>query len=301
MSERTKGFWAMIGVCVVWGLSPIFYHALAGVPVIEVLIHRTLWSLLLFVLILAWQGRLAEFRRAMSGRYLGQLGFAAAMISVNWGLFIWAVQSGHVMQSSLGYYIFPLVAVLMGMVFFGERLSPLQAAAVILAALAVLLLTWGLGVAPWISLALAVSFGFYGMAKKALPMGPVPSVACEVAILTPFALAWLALQGAGWLPGGLAEPMAFGTDLRASLLLAASGVVTALPLILFSYASRRLEMATQGLMLYLNPTLQFFCAVAIFGEAVTGWHLTAFAMIWTALALYSAASLWQARTARRQA
>ena len=184
MSERTKGFWAMIGVCVVWGLSPIFYHALAGVPVIEVLIHRTLWSLLLFVLILAWQGRLAEFRRAMSGRYLGQLGFAAAMISVNWGLFIWAVQSGHVMQSSLGYYIFPLVAVLMGMVFFGERLSPLQAAAVILAALAVLLLTWGLGVAPWISLALAVSFGFYGMAKKALPMGPVLSVACEVAILT---------------------------------------------------------------------------------------------------------------------
>ena len=152
------------------------------------------WSLLLFVLILAWQGRLAEFRRAMSGRYLGQLGFAAAMISVNWGLFIWAVQSGHVMQSSLGYYIFPLVAVLMGMVFFGERLSPLQAAAVILAALAVLLLTWGLGVAPWISLALAVSFGFYGMAKKALPMGPVPSVACEVAILTPFALAWLALM-----------------------------------------------------------------------------------------------------------
>ena len=115
------------------------------------------------------------------------------------------------------------------------------------------------------------------------------------------ALAWLALQGAGWLPGGLAEPMAVGTGLRASLLLAASGVVTALPLILFSYASRRLEMATQGLMLYLNPTLQFFCAVAIFGEAVTGWHLTAFAMIWTALALYSAASLWQARTARRQA
>ncbi|MFH5775759.1 EamA family transporter RarD [Paracoccus broussonetiae] len=291
MSEQAKGLIAMVGVCLIWGLSPLFYHTLAAVPVAEVLAHRTLWSLVLFLGILGYQGRLSEFRAALTGPYFWRLVFAAVTISANWGLFIWAVQAGHVVQSSLGYYIFPLVAVVMGIVLFKERLTVTQGVAVALAALAVLILTWGLGVAPWISIGLAISFGLYGVAKKALPMGPVLSVACEVAILTPLAALWLILQATGLMPAALLQPVSFGTHLGETLLLVFSGVVTAVPLILFSYATRRIGMATVGLMQYLNPTLQFFCAVAIFGETFTGWHMIAFTMIWTALAIYSASAL----------
>ncbi|WP_199260789.1 EamA family transporter RarD [Paracoccus binzhouensis] len=295
MSEWGKGFWAMIGVCVTWGLSPIFYRALSGVPVVEVLAHRTLWSLLLFLAVLAVQGRLRELRGALTGPHVGRIVLAALTVSLNWGLFIWAVQAGHVVQSSLGYYIFPLMAVVAGVLVFGEALSRAQALAVLLAGLAVALLTWGLGVAPWISLGLALTFVLYGALKKSLPLGPVLSVAAEVALLTPLALGWLALQALGWLPASLAAPLSFGADLPVSLLLAASGVITAVPLILFSYAARRVGMATLGLMFYLNPTLQFLCAVLLFGEAFTRWHMIAFAMIWTALAIYSASAFRQAR------
>ncbi|MBD9525995.1 EamA family transporter RarD [Paracoccus sp. PAR01] len=302
MSEWGKGFWAMIGVCLTWGLSPLFYHQLADVAVIEVLAHRTLWSLVLFLGILGWQGRLGEFRRTLFGPFLPRLAFAATVISINWGIFIWAVQAGYVVESSLGYYIFPLIAVVMGLVFFGEKLLAAQGVAVLIAALAVILLTWGLGVAPWISLSLAISFALYGVVKKSLPVGPVLSVACEVAILAPLALGWLLAQKAGIMPAALAHPVSFGTDMRMSLLLAASGVITAVPLVMFSYASRRVEMSTLGLMLYLNPTLQFLCAVLVFGENFTRWHMIAFAMIWLALAIYSASALiGQRAEARRNA
>lgn len=297
MSEWTKGFWAMIMVCISWGLSPIYYRALAHVPTVEVLAHRTVWSLVLFGIVLGLQGRLSELRAALTGPHVGRIAFAAVMVSSNWGIFIWAVQSGHVVQSSLGYYIFPLIAVLLGMVVFGERLSRVQGLAVALAALAVGLLTWGLGVAPWISLGLAITFGLYGLAKKSLPLGPVVSVAAEVALLTPLALGWLIAQGAGVMPAALAQPLGFGTDLATTLLLMASGVITAVPLILFSYAARRVNMATLGLMLYLNPTLQFLCAVLLFGEVVTRWHMIAFALIWAALAIYSLSAMGQARRA----
>ncbi|CAM3259571.1 chloramphenicol-sensitive protein RarD [Paracoccus aminovorans] len=297
MREGTKGFWAMIAVCVSWGLSPIYYRALAHVPTVEVLAHRTLWSLVLFGVVLGLQGRLRQLAAALAGPQIGRIAFAAITVSANWGLFIWAVQAGHVVQSSLGYYIFPLVAVLLGVLVFGERLTRAQAAAVALAALAVGLLTWGLGVAPWISLGLAITFGLYGVVKKALALGPVLSVAAEVALLSPLAAGWLILQGAGLMPAALAQPFVFGTDLASSLLLVGSGLITAVPLILFSYAARRLGMAALGLMLYLNPTLQFLCAVLLFGEPFTRWHMIAFAMIWGALAIYSASALGQARRA----
>ncbi len=295
MSEWTKGFWAMIAVCVTWGLSPIFYHALAGVPVLEVLAHRTIWSLVFFLIVLGIQRRLSELARAITGPWAGRVAAAALLVSTNWGVFIWAVQTGHVVQSSLGYYIYPLIAVLLGVAIFRERLGRVQAFAVALTVLAVALLTWGLGVAPWISLSLAVTMGLYGVVKKSLPLGPVLSVAAEVALLTPLALAWLVAQGAGLVPG--AAPLAFGSSPGLTLLLVLSGVITAIPLVLFSYAARRVEMTTMGLMFYLNPTLQFLCAVLVFGEAVTRWHMIAFAMIWTAIAIYSAASIRQARRA----
>ena len=295
MGDWTRGFWAMIGVCVIWGFSPIYYRMLAGVPTLEILAHRTIWSFALFLVVLGAQGRLRELRAALTGPHLGRIALAALVVSTNWGLFIWSVQTDRVVQSSLGYYIFPLVAVLFGLVLFGERLTPAQVLAVGLAALAVGLLTWGLGVAPWISLGLAVTFGTYGVIKKSLPLGPTLSVAAEVALLTPLALGWLAAQALHLLPAGVAHPLAFGQQFGLSLLLVASCFFTAVPLILFSYAARRVEMATLGLMLYLNPTLQFFCAVVLFGEPFTGWHMLAFAMIWAALAIYSASALGRSR------
>ena len=242
MSEWTKGFWAMIAVCVTWGLSPIFYHALAGVPVLEVLAHRTIWSLVFFLIVLGIQRRLSELARAITGPWAGRVAAAALLVSTNWGVFIWAVQTGHVVQSSLGYYIYPLIAVLLGVAIFRERLGRVQAFAVALTVLAVALLTWGLGVAPWISLSLAVTMGLYGVVKKSLPLGPVLSVAAEVALLAPLALAWLVAQGAGLVPG--AAPLAFGSSPGLTLLLVLSGVITAIPLVLFSYAARRVEMTT---------------------------------------------------------
>lgn len=290
MSEAAKGLWAMVAACVVWGLSPLYYKALAHVPPLEVLSHRTLWSALFFALILIAQGRLAELRGAASLRVLAVIGFAAVMISANWFLFIFSIQSGHGVEASLGYYIFPLVAVVFGVMFFGERLGRAQVFAVGLAAVAVSVLTLGLGAAPWIALALAVTFGLYGVVKKRLALRPLVSVLVEVLLLVPLALAWLIAVHGGGLdqgkPGGW-----FGHSLMTSAGLAFSGVITALPLMLFSYASQKARMATVGLVQYLNPTLQFLCAVLAFGEPFTRWHLIAFALIWTALAIYSAAVL----------
>ncbi|WP_415184340.1 EamA family transporter RarD [Phaeovulum sp.] len=286
MSEAAKGFWALVVCCLIWGLSSIYYKALMHVPPLEVLSHRTIWSLVFFGAVLALQGRLGVLWQALRGRGVLMLAFSAVMVSLNWFLFIFSVQSGQAMEASLGYYIFPLVAVMIGVVGFRERLRPVQVMAVVLAGSGVFVLTWGLGAAPWIALGLAFSFGLYGMMKKWLAVGPVVSVTAEVALLTPLAVIWLAGVYGGWWaqdePGGW-----FGRDLRTSVMLAFSGLLTGGPLMLFSYAARRVQMATVGLVQYLNPTLQFTVAALVFGEPFTIWHRAAFGMIWAALALYS--------------
>jgi chloramphenicol-sensitive protein RarD len=190
--------------------------------------------------------------------------------------------------------------VALGRIAFGERLGAARGAAVALAGAAVALLTFGLGVAPWVALAIALSFGVYGLIKKGLAAGPVVSVTAEVAVLVPLAAAWLVAVHAGWAsegrPGGR-----FLADAGTAALLALSGALTAGPLILFSYASRRVTMATLGLTQYLNPTLQFLCAVLVFSEPFGRWHAAAFALIWAALALYSAAAWRQEKLSRRTA
>jgi chloramphenicol-sensitive protein RarD len=293
MSPTVQGILAMIGACTIWGFSPIYYKLLVHVPSVELLAHRTLWSLVVFAGLLAVQGRLGRLRAALDGpRAWMRTAGAALMVSVNWFLFIFSVQVGKVTETSLGYYIFPLVAVLLGVVVLGERLRPLQWLSVALAAAAVVQLTLGLGAAPWISLVLALTFGLYGLLKKRLTVGAVTSVTAEALLLVPFALgylAWLHAAGRG----------IFGSDLLTSGLLVFSGVLTALPLVLFSAAAQRVNMATVGLLQYLNPTLQFFCAVVLFSEPFTPWHQIAFAMIWVALALYSVPSLRAAQASRR--
>ena len=289
MSETVKGILALLIVCVVWGLSPIFYGWLAHVPAGEVLAHRTLWSVVFFALFLGAQGRLGALRAAVTGPQMRRLLLAALLISVNWGMFIWSVQGGHVVESSLGYYIFPLVTVALGITVLGERVGRAQIVALSLAGVAVLVLTLGLRAAPWISLVIAFSFGFYGLVKKRVETGPVLSVAAEVVLLAPVAAAWLV-----WVHGEAAQGGFFGRDWRTSLLLIASGVITAVPLILFAYGARRVSMTSAGLLFYLNPTLQFLVAVLWFGQVITGWHVVAFGLIWVALAIYTAAA-WRGR------
>jgi len=293
MTDTSRGFAAMIAACCIWGLSSIFYKLLSHVPAAEVLAHRTLWSLAFFALVLLAQGRLRMVVQAFSGlRSVFLLFFAALMISTNWYLFIWAVQTGQATEAALGYYIFPLVSVLLGRLVFGERLNPVQMSAVILVTIAVLTLTYGLGSAPWLALVLAASFGLYGLVKKRLAVGPVVSVTAEVLSLSPLALFVL------WQTGNNGAG-AFGGSVQDSVLLVLAGPLTATPLILFSYAARRLSMATTGLLSYLNPTLQFFCAVVLFQEPFTGWHVQAFVLIWSALAVYSVSTFRQEKARRK--
>jgi chloramphenicol-sensitive protein RarD len=292
MTEATKGFWALVLACTIWGLSPLYYKLLVHVPPLEVLSHRTLWSLAFFLLVLAAKGQIGALRPALSGRRMLAVALASLMISANWFVFIWAVQQGRAIEASLGYFIFPLVAVLIGVFALGERLGRLQAAAVLLAFGAVSVLTWGLGSAPWIALTLAFSFGLYGLIKNRLNIAPVVSVTAEVLLLAPVAVIWLAGVHQGFWAGARSGA-SFGVDLTTSLLLAFSGVLTAGPLMLFSYAARRVRMATVGLVQYLNPSLQFFCAVVIFGEPFSPWHRIAFSLIWLALLIYGAARLSQ--------
>ncbi len=299
MTTAFKGGLAMIGASVIWGLSSMYYKLLDHVPPIEVLAHRTIWSFVFFLGAVALQRRLGEIRAVLAARRTtALLALTGAMISVNWFGFIFAIQAGYATESALGYYIFPLVAIALGFLFFGERFRPLQAIAIALAATAVLTLAIGLGTAPWIALLLASTFGIYGLVKKTLPLGPVISVTVEIMLLLPFAFLILALVHTGALDG---PPAIFGRSLHDSLLLILSGPLTSIPLMLFSYSARRISYATLGLMQYINPTLQFLVAVFVFLEPFTRYHAYAFALIWTGLAIYSFETVRQERQARRRA
>lgn len=279
MTDNLRGILAMILACVIWGLSPLFYALIKHVPPLEVLGWRTLWSLVFFAVVLLVQRRLRELPRALAQpRQVVIIAVASVLIAANWFLFIFSIQAGRAVESSLGYYIFPLVAVILGRIFFAEALSRAQWVAVALAGVAVAVLTFGLGVAPWISLLLAGTFGAYGVIKKQLQLGPVVSVAAEVLVLMPVALAWLVVQGHWW-------------DWTTMAILALSGPMTGGPLMLFSYAAKRARLSTVGLVQYLNPTLQFLVATQIFREPFTMWHAMAFPIIWGALAIYSLSAL----------
>lgn len=293
MTDTQKGVVALIAACCIWGLSGLFYKALSDVPSHEVLAHRTVWSLVFFGIVIGVQGRLHVVWSAVQNpASLKVIVAAALLISVNWFLFIWSIHAGRATEASMGYYIFPLVAVLIGRLVLSERLSRTQWVAITLAATGVMSLTIGLHILPWISLVLASTFGLYGLLKKRLDLGPVISVSAEVLILCPLGLGWLIYLHMG--QGG-----AFGQELTQSLLLMASGPITAMPLILFSFGARRLTMSTVGIVQYINPTLQFLVAVLIFGEPFGVVHLIAFALIWSALAIYSSSAFNQDRARRR--
>lgn len=290
-AEERRGLIAALASAVIWGVFPFYYHALAHVPALEVLAQRALWSFVFFGTWMAISGRLGDLWRALTGPGWWWILAASLAVSTNWLIYIIAIQTGHTIDSSLGYYMLPLASVALGIVIYGERPRRGQWLAIGLAALAVALLATGLGAAPWISLALATSFSLYGALKKGISLDPVLSVTAEVALLAPLALGYLLWPHA--VPAG--QTGHFGSDALTTLMLVMTGPLTALPLILFSYGSRRLAMATTGLVMYINPTMQLVIAVIAFGEPFTRWHALAFVLIWLALAIYAAEGWRRAR------
>lgn len=296
-----RGILAMVTACVVWGLSALCYRQIAHVPPLEVLSHRTIWSLMFLLVFLALRGQLGTLGALLRDRSaLAVVAMASITISCNWFIFIFSVQIGRVMETSLGYYIFPLVAVALGFLVLGQRLTRWQSGAVALAVLAVAILTAGLGVVPWISLGLAFSFGLYGVIKARLKARAVITVAAEVVLLSPLALIWLwGVHSQGWVgPTGRAGGFFFG-DVSDTFWLVASGLVTCVPLVLMAYALQQLRLATVGLIQYLNPTIQFVLAASLFGEPFTPYHAVAFPLIWLGLAVYSWDSIRQDMLSRR--
>jgi chloramphenicol-sensitive protein RarD len=283
--HQTVGVLAAAGSYLIWGLFPIYFRALAGVPAPEVLAHRILWSSVFMVLLVSLAGRWGDVRRQLAAPgTLPTLAASALLISTNWLVYIWAVHAGRVIEASLGYFVNPLVSVLLGVVFLREPLGRRQAAAVALAAAGVLVLLVRAGQPPWVALALAGTFGLYGLLRKRARVDPLAGLLAEVCMLLPLAAAFL---GWRWL-GGTAH---FGAGARVTLLLGASGVVTAVPLLLFAVGVGRLRLSTVGLLQYLNPTAQLLIAVFAFGEPFGAAHAVAFGCIWASLALYTADAL----------
>ena len=277
-----QGVLAGILAYTLWGLLPGYWKAIQEVPPLEILCHRTIWSLIFVLLVLAVRKQWAWVKQVRTSpkTLLMSLG-SACLLSLNWFTYIWAVNSGHVVDSSLGYFIAPLVNVLLGVLFLRERLRVWQTVAIGLAAVGVLSLTVGYGAFPWIALSLALSFGFYGLLRKVSPLGSLEGLSLETAALSIPAVAYLVFREA---TGGASFGHA-GT--ATTLLLAGTGVVTALPLLLFAYAARQVTLATVGIMQYISPTFQFLLGVLAYGEPLTPTRLLGFAPIWLALVIYS--------------
>jgi chloramphenicol-sensitive protein RarD len=279
------------GAYAVWGTFPLYFRTLYGVPAPEVLAHRIVWSAAFMVLYVTARRSWPQVRRQLTVPIVARLAVSALFISTNWLIYIWAVNAEHVLDASLGYYVNPLVSVLLAVAFLHESLSRRQVIAIFLATIGVLWLVVQAGRFPWVALSLATTFGLYGLIRKRLPVDATAGLLAEVLVLAPLALAYLA-----WLTAAGRSHFADGPA-RAALL-ASTGVVTAIPLLWFANGVRRLRLATVGLLQYLNPTIQFTIAVAIFGEPFTPAHRLAFACIWTALAIYASEAVGVRRLAR---
>jgi chloramphenicol-sensitive protein RarD len=291
LNDTTKGVVYGLGAYTLWGSFPLYFALFKGIPSWEVLIHRVIWSCLFLAVVISilkrWPPVVAALRQP---RRLGYVLGCAVFIALNWGIYIYAVETRHVLQASLGYFMTPLVNVAMGLLILGERISRLQAAAVGLAAVAILYQLLLLGELPWITLVLAFSFGTYGLMRKKVELDGLSGLFVETLLLLPLGLltlAWLSSQGLSH----------FSDSTYSALLLASSGAVTAIPLLAFAGAARRLKLSTVGFLMYINPTIQFLIALYIFHEPLSTAKLVSFVMIWVALSIYSW-SAWVGRSNR---
>lgn len=279
--QINRGILYAFGTYLIWGFLPVYLKALKQVPAMQILGHRIVWSLAFLFLILAWRKDWLPLRQALQARRTVAIYFiTGCLLGVNWLTYIWGVNSGFIVETSLGYFINPLVSVLFGLVFLGERLRPWQWLPVGLATAGVLYLTVTYGALPWIALLLAGTFGLYGLVKKVAPLGSLHGLTLETGVLFLPALAylvWVEAQGAGAF--GHASP-------GLTVLLSLAGVVTAVPLLLFGAAVRQVPLSVMGLMQYLAPTCQFLLGVLVYGEPFTPERLVGFSLVWAALLIF---------------
>lgn len=289
-TDIRDGLIAGLVAYVIWGILPIYFKIIGAVDPLEVLTHRVIWAIPFGAIILTARRQWPEIRRALGHqRMMGWLSLSALLIALNWFAYIWAIQDGRIFETSLGYYINPLTNMLVGVVFFHERLRRLQSLAVVLATIGVLVLAISGGQVPWIGLFLAISFTSYAVIRKKVVIGAMPGLFVETLLLLPFALIWL-----GWLYASAAPAFASG-DTSLNFWLIMAGPITALPLLCFALAARRLPLTMIGFMQFLSPTLQF-CTGIYYGEQLTPAHLICFGFIWLAVIFFSVDA---ARSSRR--
>ena len=286
-----RGVWIAVAAYVAWGLMPLYWHVLKAVPAMQIMAHRVVWSAVLVVGWLLWRQGWDWWRTiAARPRMLAALALSGAVIAFNWGLYIWAVNAGHVVETSLGYFINPLVTVALGVVVLRERLRRPQWIAVACAAAGVAWLTWSAGSPPWIALGLAGSFALYGLVRKLVPVDAVAGLGVESLFMFLPALAYVLWAEAGH-GGGFIGGWSLGTQ----LLLVFSGVVSAVPLVAFAYGVRRIPLSLVGLLQYIGPTLQLLLGVWFFREPFTAVHALGFGAIWLGLAIFAGEGLWRGR------
>lgn len=289
--DTPQGFTLAISVYVLWGFFPLYLKLLDHIPPVEVVAHRILWSIPIAGVVLIITGRTQDLRKALkSPSVIAMACLTATLVSINWGTYVWAIASGNAVEAALGYYINPLFSVFLGAVLLRERLSRAQLVAIALAASAVLLITIEGGTLPWAALTLTFSWGFYAFFKRRLPIGPNQGFMLEILVLSPFALGfllYLANQETGFFP----------TSPTNTWLLLGSGVATAVPLLLYANAAKRLRLSTIGILQYITPTMIFLLAIFQFEEDFSGARVIAFPMIWLALIIYTTSMLQQMRAA----
>ncbi|WBU56777.1 EamA family transporter RarD [Paracoccus sediminicola] len=294
-ADSPKGFAFALAAYGIWGFLPLYMKLLSDIPPVEVIAHRIIWSLPVAGAVLLAQRRTDDIRAAIARpRLLLMAALTASLVTVNWLIYVWSIINDHALEAALGYYINPLFSVTLAALLLGERLSPLQLAAVGLAALAVTILTAETGSLPLVAVGLTFSWGFYAFFKRSLPLGPNQGFTLEVMLLCLPALGylvWLHLNGGGH----------FGRSWSASLLLIGTGPLTAIPLMCYANGAKLLRLSTIGIMQYITPTMIFFIAVWLFDEPFEGAQLIAFPLIWAALLIYCYTLMQSARARRRAA
>ncbi len=284
--EATRGALAAALCYFMWGLVPLYWHQLAAVSATELIAHRLVWSLVFLSALLWWRGGFSELRTALSpGRDLAVHLLGSLLLTGNWLVYVWGINHGHVIECSLGYFLVPLLNIALGRWVLHEHLRPAQIFAIGCAAVGMAVQVWQVGRLPWIALALAVTFAGYGFLRKRSALGPLTGLTVETALLAPAAAAfllWREFDGGGALGHASVATQA---------LVLCTGVVTAIPLLLFAYGARRIRLTTLGLLQYIAPTVQFTLGVAVFHEPFARDRLLAFAFIWAGLALYTADNL----------
>jgi chloramphenicol-sensitive protein RarD len=290
-----NGVWLAIGAYTAWGLFPIYWKWLHAVPAVQLVAHRIVWSFILLAIVLTVARQWRTFRSEAFHWHTVRIYFIAGLLlSVNWGVYVWAVNANYIVETSLGYFINPLLSVLLGVIILHERLRRWQWVAVGLATTGVLYLTLAYGAPPWIALILATSFGLYGLVKKMAPLGALHGLSLETGLLVVPMLLYLIFAEAN------GQGAFLHSEGVSTLLIVGTGIVTVVPLLMFASAVRLIPLSLVGILQYIAPTLQFLIGVVIFGEAFTSTQFVGFGLVWAALILFTTENIWTRRQAAQR-